>query len=844
MPRDTIASAPFEGQSLDLSLTIPDLWQQEAVRSLQAGWDVIVDAPTGAGKTFIFELFMKSGAVRGQAVFTVPTRALANDKLMEWQAKKWNVGISTGDIAENLDAPVLIATLETQKARLQRGHSPSVIVIDEYQMIADPSRGINYEMAIILASPSTQLLLLSGSVGNPETLLQWLQRIGRKARLIRHRERPVPQEQVYLEGLTNRIPKSIFGYWPEHIARALNAGLGPVLLFAPHRKDSERIARQLAASFPQDDPLELSPEQSMLAGDTLSKLLRNRIAFHHSGLSYRQRAGLIEPLAKAGQLRVVVATTGLGAGINFSMRSVIVADREYRQDEQVSMVRADELLQMFGRAGRRGLDERGYILTLPGKPRLEDAAPIHLRRTPQIDWPSFLGIMQRMPTDDSKPQDAAERLARSLFSDAPVSLGFDAICPEESNVAATPETQLPRASILPDDANTVIEILNSEDQWERRKGPVPASLEHTLFHHRGSWKHSNQVADALRFSDTGSTCLLFRNTNGHKIYGKEWAVAHFPRKPEHNKLQLTKSYRARLKATLGKGDLRKVQVPKFLTLEEIEPHLIHSLPLITSGGSLHALVERGGTLYARIDLSTARILARKDRRNRLLFNPPERQVIDGFTRTSIRELQRPASTSESRRAIAHIWHSLGLIDKDAQPTRRGVLFSFFNHGEGLAIAAALEDKDYPIEALIWDLANLRAGHRFDSIGDLGSRLSYVSRETYGNATYPGYLKMGVPEEYGEGASDLIYQTCSDSKSLAGFLSEDVKTGDIERIQLEWRSILRQIAHAPEFPWDRWSALQLKAREWIDQHDRAHPLSGLPGLTPRQKSRKPLPVNWR
>lgn len=843
VPRDTIASSAFEGQSLDLALTIPDLWQQEAVRHLQGGWDVIVDAPTGAGKTFIFELFMKSGAVRGQAVFTVPTRALANDKLMEWRAKKWNVGISTGDIAENLDAPVLIATLETQKARLQRGHTPAIIVIDEYQMIADASRGINYETAIILAAPSTQLLLLSGSVGNPETLLQWLERIGRKVRLVRHRERPVPQEQVFLEGLTNRIPKTIFGYWPENIARALNAGLGPILLFAPHRKDSERIARQLAASFPQDDPLELSPEQSMLAGDSLSKLLRNRIAFHHSGLSYRQRAGLIEPLAKAGQLRVVVATTGLGAGINFSMRSVIVADREYRQDEQVSMVRSDELLQMFGRAGRRGLDERGYVLTLPGKPRLEDAAPIHLRRTPQIDWPSFIGVMHRIQSDNRRPQEAAELLARSLFSDTPVSLGFDSLSQGET-ARPSAETERSRPSILPDDANTVIEILNSDGVWERRKGPVPASLEHTLYHHRGSWKHSNQVADALRFSDTGSTCLLFRSSSGHKIYGKEWAIAQFPRQTEHNKLQLAKNYRARLRATLGKGEQRKIQVPKFLSLEDIEQHLNHTIPLITSGGSLHALVERGGTLYARIDLSAARILARKDRRNRLLFNPPERQVIDGFTRTSIRELQRPATPTESRRSIAHIWESLGLIDKDAQPTRRGVLFSFFNHGEGLAVAAALEDVDYPIEALIWDLTNLRAGHRFDSIGDLGSRLSYVSREAYGNATYPGYLKIGVPEEYGEGASDLIYQTFSDSKSFAGFLSEDVKTGDIERIQLEWRSILRQIAHAPEFPWDRWSALQLKAREWISQHDRAHPLSGLPSLTPRQKSRKPLPVNWR
>src|ERR1700737_3872423 len=98
-----------------VSLVIPDKWQQEAGRLLRKGKDVVVHAPTGAGKTYIFELLYES--LRGQAVFTVPTRALANDKLAEWKARGWDVGISTGDIAENLDARVVVATLETQKDR-------------------------------------------------------------------------------------------------------------------------------------------------------------------------------------------------------------------------------------------------------------------------------------------------------------------------------------------------------------------------------------------------------------------------------------------------------------------------------------------------------------------------------------------------------------------------------------------------------------------------------------------------------------------------------------------------------------------------------------------------------
>ena len=123
-------------------VTVPDLWQQQAVTALRAGKDVVVHAPTGAGKTLIFELWSNFGKPHGQAIYTVPTRALANDKLAEWRGRGWNVGIATGDLSENLDAPVLVATLETQKYRLIRGEGPVLLVIDEYQMLADPDREI------------------------------------------------------------------------------------------------------------------------------------------------------------------------------------------------------------------------------------------------------------------------------------------------------------------------------------------------------------------------------------------------------------------------------------------------------------------------------------------------------------------------------------------------------------------------------------------------------------------------------------------------------------------------------------------------------------------------------
>ena len=147
--------------------------------------------------------------------------------------------------------------------------------------------------------------------------------------MVEQKERPVPLEEVEIESLARNIPEDVTGYWTRRIAGALREDLGPVLVFAPHRREAEKIARDVAARIPCPQPLRLTKEQEFAAGPELARLLSQRVAFHHSGLSYQQRAGLVEPLAKGGQLRVVVATLGLSAGINFSLRSVLVTGTSF-----------------------------------------------------------------------------------------------------------------------------------------------------------------------------------------------------------------------------------------------------------------------------------------------------------------------------------------------------------------------------------------------------------------------------------------------------------------------------------------------------------------------------------
>src|SRR5213079_3112750 len=266
-----------------------------------------------------------------------------------------------------------------------------------------------------LAPPQTQLLLLSGSVQNPHDVVAWLHRIGRDPVLISHDERPVPLEEIDLRALPDSAFVQTKNFWARMIGKALRAELAPVLVFAPRRNASEEMAQSIASAMSVRDPLPLSAEQEALAGKKLSRLLRSRVAYHHSGLSYSVRAGLIEPLAKAGQLNVVVATMGLAAGINFSMRSVLVTGTKYMAGNFERHVQADELLQMFGRAGRRGLDEVGHALYTNDLPRLSDTKARQLRRAAQVDWPSLISVMHAAKQRGEQPFAAAVELTHSLF---------------------------------------------------------------------------------------------------------------------------------------------------------------------------------------------------------------------------------------------------------------------------------------------------------------------------------------------------------------------------------------------------------------------------------------------
>jgi hypothetical protein len=215
----------------------------------------------------------------------------------------------------------------------------------------------------------------------------------------------------------------------------------------------------------------------------------------------------------------------------------------------------------------------------------------------------------------------------------------------------------------------------------------------------------------------------------------------------------------------------------------------------------------------RIDFSQIQTSAVVDSLRCALLEPPEREAIPLVCR-QCSELEHDLTTTITT-SPAYAWRQLGLVTEDGTPTRRGVLFSFFQAGEGLAIAATLEDETYPIDDLVFDLANIRAGPRF--AGEealLGGRLGILCQRIYGRVDHPGYLEMGVPVQYGSGASEAIRELVSNPSARYRLTNESLRHGDIERALMEWRSLLRHIVGAPVLEWDRWQALQKIAAHFI------------------------------
>ncbi|MCX7727480.1 MAG: DEAD/DEAH box helicase, partial [Chitinispirillaceae bacterium] len=177
-----------------------DPFQEKAFEAIKRGESLLVAAPTGCGKTLIAEYAIEISLNLGKkSVYTAPVKALSNQKFRDFRNRfgEKNVGIQTGDVTINPDAPLLIMTTEIFRNLILEGSEKVsniyYVIFDEIHYLDDPERGTVWEESIILAPSQIRFMCLSATVPNVKELAMWMEAVrGSKFTVIEEHKRPVP----------------------------------------------------------------------------------------------------------------------------------------------------------------------------------------------------------------------------------------------------------------------------------------------------------------------------------------------------------------------------------------------------------------------------------------------------------------------------------------------------------------------------------------------------------------------------------------------------------------------------------------------------------------------------
>ncbi|WP_436702331.1 DEAD/DEAH box helicase [Nocardioides sp. BYT-33-1] len=342
--------------------------QEDAILALLAGDNVVLATPTGSGKSLV-AMAAAMGALADDRVtfYTAPIKALVSEKFFDLVEifGAADVGMLTGDVAVNADAPIIACTAEVlANIALREGDRADVgmVVMDEFHFYGEPGRGWAWQVPLI-ELPQAQFLLMSATLGDTTDLAADLtRRNGRETTIVDRAERPVPLDFTWsLEPLGEKLEELVTtGQGPVYVVHFTQAAAvehAVSLLSGPGRLDTvlpkdrkEQIAERIAgvrfaAGF----------------GKTLNKLLRQGIGVHHAGMLPRYRR-LVEQLAQAGLLTVICGTDTLGVGINVPIRTVLFTGLAKFDGSRQRVLRTREFLQIAGRAGRAGFDTAGYVV--------------------------------------------------------------------------------------------------------------------------------------------------------------------------------------------------------------------------------------------------------------------------------------------------------------------------------------------------------------------------------------------------------------------------------------------------------------------------------------------------
>ncbi|MGZ4126881.1 MAG: DEAD/DEAH box helicase [Actinomycetota bacterium] len=403
-----------------------DDFQRRANHSLTSGRTVLVCAPTGAGKTVVGEFGVWLALQRGgKAFYTTPLKALSNQKFGDFIARHGadRVGLLTGDNSINSEASVVVMTTEVLRNMLYEGSSTldglQVVVLDEVHYLKDPYRGATWEEVLIHLPQGVQVAALSATLSNADEFGDWMRSVRGDTDVVIERTRPVPIEHRYMVGptlhqmfirqndrlipnpvlrrLAAREPRDRRGpqrrrYGPQEghrrvyrpdrvevVERLDREGLTPAIVFIFSRAGCQEAVRRcreggIRLTTPEErerirEYVELrasvlpSDDLDVLGFDEWRDALEHGIAAHHAGLIPLFKE-TVEELFERALCKVVFATETLSLGINMPAKTVVLERLVKFTGERHELMTPADFTQLTGRAGRRGMDDVGYGVTL------------------------------------------------------------------------------------------------------------------------------------------------------------------------------------------------------------------------------------------------------------------------------------------------------------------------------------------------------------------------------------------------------------------------------------------------------------------------------------------------
>ncbi len=388
-----------------------DPFQEEAVKAIEENNSVMVSAPTGSGKTLVADFIIeKHKDDDKRIVYTAPIKALSNQKYKDFSKEygEAKVGLMTGDIVINPHAKIVIMTTEIYRNMVVSQDSDvgdiAYVIFDEIHYINDIERGYVWEESIIYSPASVRFLCLSATIPNAQEFSNWIQAIKKHpVKTVISTKRNVPLEHLFYDeelGITTlekiREARSIPKYHhvirgkkgkrekepePNHLELIKEIGKEnmPALFFSFSRRDCQVKAKELAKLnlFERDSSLvqymnsklaEVPSEVNRLSSTGLLKeTLSQGIAFHHAGLLPVIK-GIVEDLFGMGKIKVLYTTETFAVGINMPARTVIFNSLRKYDGYNFRYLNSKEYFQIAGRAGRRGIDVKGTVVSMIYRP--------------------------------------------------------------------------------------------------------------------------------------------------------------------------------------------------------------------------------------------------------------------------------------------------------------------------------------------------------------------------------------------------------------------------------------------------------------------------------------------